>query len=110
MSFVTPSAERRSTPLSMFDKTVVSREEGAAVAEAEMRAKPGPPGQSVSRLLAPRTYRMPNGLWYDGTHAVEIDPRIEAAVAAIDKAAGYVTAGAVDVNSASILVMNSKGL
>jgi predicted Zn-dependent protease len=77
---------------------------------SEDAAKDGPGEVQASRAVAPRTYDMSPKLWSDATHKVDIAPRVDAVVQAIEHSKGYVGAGSLDVTAASQLVANSKGL
>ena len=82
-----------------------------AVQWAEDSAREGPGGrQEMGRLIQPRDYPVPPGLWEEATRAVDIPDRIAKAVAAIDRAEGYVAAGTLDLSINSMLVANSAGL
>ena len=81
-----------------------------AVRWAEESTRDGPGEHGTSRLIQPRTYPVPPGLWSDASRAVDIEDRIERAVSAIERTDGYVSAGTLDLNVASMLVANSAGL
>lgn len=82
-----------------------------AVRWAEESAREGPGGrQEMGRLIQPREYPVPPGLWSEATRDVDIPDRIEKAVAAIERAEGYVAAGTLDLGVNSMLVANSAGL
>lgn len=81
-----------------------------AVRWAEDATGDGPGEHGTSRLIQPRSYPAPPGLWSEATRAVDIEDRIERAVSAIESTDGFVSAGTVDLNVASMLVANSAGL
>ena len=81
-----------------------------AVAWAEMAARDGPGRQWAARLVQPRTYDVPKGLWYDTTRATRIKRRVEEVVSSIDGTEGYVSAGNLALSSSSTLVANSDDL
>ena len=81
-----------------------------AVRWAEEATREGPGEHGTSRLIEPRSYPVPPGLWSDASRAVDIEDRIKRAVSAIERTDGYVSAGTVDLGVASMLVANSAGL
>ena len=81
-----------------------------AVRWAEDATGDGPGEHGTSRLIQPRSYPTPPGLWSEATRAVDIEDRIERAVSAIERTDGFVSAGTVDLSVASMLVANSAGL
>jgi predicted Zn-dependent protease len=82
-----------------------------AVKWAEDSAREGPGGrQEMGRLIQPRDYPIPPGLWSEATREVDIPDRITKAVSAIGRADGYVAAGTLDLSINSMLVANSAGL
>ena len=81
-----------------------------AVKWAEAAAREGPGRQQGARLVRPRTYEMSEHLWHDRTREVDIRPRIQEVVTAIDGTKGYVTAGTLNIGASSQLVANSIGL
>ncbi|MDE2652702.1 MAG: metallopeptidase TldD-related protein [Gemmatimonadota bacterium] len=82
-----------------------------AVKWAEDSAREGPGGrQEMGRLIQPRDYPVPPGLWSEATREVDIPDRIHKAVEALERAKGYVTAGTLDMSVNSMLVANSAGL
>ena len=81
-----------------------------AVRWAEDATGDGPGEHGTSRLIQPRDYPTPPGLWSEATRAVDIEDRIERAVSAIERTDGFVSAGTVDLSVASMLVANSAGL
>ena len=81
-----------------------------AVRWAEEATRDGPGEHGTSRLVQPRSYPVPPGLWSEASRAVDIEDRIQRAVSAIERTDGYVSAGTVDLSVASMLVANSAGL
>ena len=81
-----------------------------AVQWAEESTRDGPGEHGTSRLVQPRSYPVPPGLWSEASRAVDIEERIERAVSAIERTDGYVSAGTLDLSVASMLVANSAGL
>ena len=81
-----------------------------AVRWAEESTREGPGEHGTSRLIQPRTYPVPPGLWSEATRAVDIGDRIKRAVGAIEVTEGYVSAGTLDLAVGSMLVANSAGL
>ena len=81
-----------------------------AVRWAEEATRDGPGEHGTSRLIQPRSYPVPPGLWSEASRAVDIEDRIKKAVSAIERTDGYVSAGTVDLVAASMLVANSAGL
>ena len=81
-----------------------------AVQWAEESTRDGPGEHGTSRLVQPRSYPVPPGLWSEASRAVDIEDRIERAVSAIERTDGYVSAGTLDLSVASMLVANSAGL
>lgn len=81
-----------------------------AVRWAEDATGDGPGEHGTSRLIQPRSFPTPPGLWSEATRAVDIEDRIERAVSAIERTDGFVSAGTVDLTVASMLVANSAGL
>ena len=81
-----------------------------AVKWAEESAQEGPGEQEPGRLVKPRSYPTPPGLWSDATRAVDVDDRIGKAVSAIERTDGYVSVGSFDLSVGSRLVANSEGL
>ena len=81
-----------------------------AVRWAEEATRDGPGEHGTSRLIQPRSYPVPPGLWSEGSRAVDVEDRIKRAVSAIERTDGYVSAGTVDLGVASMLVANSAGL
>ncbi|MXW16408.1 MAG: hypothetical protein F4139_12990 [Gemmatimonadetes bacterium] len=81
-----------------------------AVQWAEEATREGPGEHGTSRLIKPRTYPVPPGLWSEVTHAVDIEDRIAKAVKAVERTEGYVSAGTLDLAASSMLVANSAGL
>ena len=81
-----------------------------AVRWAEDATKDGPGEHGTSRLVQPRDYPVPPGLWSEASRAVDIEERIERAVSAIERTDGFVSAGTLDLTVASMLVANSAGL
>lgn len=81
-----------------------------AVRWAEEATRDGPGEHGTSRLIQPRSYPVPPGLWSEASRAVDIEQRIGRAVSAIERTDGYVSAGTLDLGVASMLVANSGGL
>ena len=81
-----------------------------AVRWAEEAVQDGPGEQGTSRLVKPRDYPVPPGLWSEASRAVDIEGRIGKAVTAIELTDGYVSVGTLDLSVASTLVANSAGL
>ena len=81
-----------------------------AVRWAEEATRDGPGEHGTSRLIQPRSYPVPPNLWSEASRAVDIEDRIERAVSAIERTEGFVSAGTLDLNVASMLVANSAGL
>ena len=81
-----------------------------AVRWAEEATRDGPGEHGTSRLIQPRSYPVPPGLWSEASREVDIEDRIRKAVSAIERTDGYVSAGTLDLTVASMLVANSAGL
>ncbi len=105
------SGTQRTDDEGIADAVAEAKRSLALAASAARAARGGGAAAAASPpLLTPRSYTQPQGLWYDSTGAVEIDERVKAAVAAINRSRGFIAAGVVEVVSQSILVMNSRGL
>ena len=81
-----------------------------AVRWAEAAAKDGPGEQEQVRLVKPRTYPEPPGLWSPATSKVELESRIQRVGSTIERTKGYFSAGSMDVTIDSQLVANTENL
>jgi len=80
-----------------------------AVAEAEDAASQGPERPTTPAIKA-REFPTPPGLSFDSTDQTTLEQRATLVGSAIDRAKNYTSAGTLDVDSESNLVMNSAGL